>query len=201
MGSAPATSAGRRRERRLRRIVRRLDACLPAIDAAQRRVLTLRAGLGPAPARSRAQVAQRLGVRVGRVVRLERRGVRTLRRLDRATNCAPGAGPAPVTEGVSVLAGLGAPFGPAAASPVGGTTTVLAASGAPSTAAKASPGGGTRHDDPRAKGGVESASAEQPATLLPPAPGSGGDRTPVFVLIGLLVLLGFGFRALRATRS
>jgi hypothetical protein len=49
---------------------------------------------------------------------------------------------------------------------------------------------------------VEGASAEQPATVLPwsPPPGSDGNRTPVFVLAGLLVLLGFGLRALRATR-
>jgi hypothetical protein len=182
-------------------VVRRLGACLPAIDSTQRRVLVLRAGLGPAPAHSRGQVAQRLGIRVARVAQLERRGIRTLRRLDRATNCAPGAGPTPAAEGVSVLAGLGAPFGLAAASPLGGATTVLAANGSGSAAPAAGGGGTARGTRAPARGGVDSAAAEQPATMLPPPPASPGDRTPVFVLLGLLILLGFGFRALRATRT
>jgi hypothetical protein len=203
--STPAASAVRRREHRLRRIVRRLDACLPEIAAAQRRVLVLRAGVGPAPVRSRAQVARRLGVPVARVARLERRGVRTLRRLDRATNCAPGAGPAPAAGGVSVLAGLAAPsFGATTAAALG-AGAALHADAAPGGASTGSGDGSTGSGDGSqrasapARGGVEGATAEQPAAVLPQPPGR--DRTAIFVLAGLLVLLGFGLRALRATRT
>jgi hypothetical protein len=214
-GSAPVTSADRR-ERRLRRIVRRMDACLPAIADAQRQVLVLRAGLGTRPARSRGEVAQLLGVRGARVARLERRGVRTLRRLDRATNCAPGAGPPAMAEGVAVLAGLGAPFGSTAAGVIGGTSAVLATTGAgtapagaehDATKATAGGDGGTGADDVKRasatdQGGVAGASAEQPATVLPPSRTAGVDQTPaVLLLLALLGLLGFGLRALRETRS
>lgn len=149
--------------------------------------------------RSRAQVARRLGVPRARVARLERRGVRTLRRLDRATGCAAGAGPATTAQGVSVLAGLAAPFG--------ATTSMMLASAAAPSAEGATPARGSapKDDSKRAsapaEGGVKGASAEQPATVLPPPPGSGRDSTPLVVLAGLLVLLGFGLRALRATRT
>jgi hypothetical protein len=101
-----------------------------------------------------------------------------------------------------VLAGLGAPLS--------ATTMFATATAAVPSAERAAPGSGSARpeDDSRrtsapAQGGVEGASAEQPATVLPwsPPPGSDGNRTPVFVLAGLLVLLGFGLRALRATRT
>jgi hypothetical protein len=72
------------RERRLRRTVRRLRACLDGLPSLERRVLVLRSGLGRLEPRSRARVARRLDLATRRVARLERRGLRRLRGLARA---------------------------------------------------------------------------------------------------------------------
>jgi hypothetical protein len=50
-------------------------------------VLTLRAGVGSRPARSRASVARRLDVTVRRVARLENTGLRKLRTLAQSGGC------------------------------------------------------------------------------------------------------------------
>jgi hypothetical protein len=69
--------------RTLRSEVRRFRGCLGRLPALERRVLILRTGVDGLLALSRGQVARRLGVSVGRVVRLERSGVRHLRKLGR----------------------------------------------------------------------------------------------------------------------
>ena len=51
-----------RRDRKLRRVVKRLESCLPQLPNAERRVAALRAGLGEKSTRTRARVAQLLNV-------------------------------------------------------------------------------------------------------------------------------------------
>jgi hypothetical protein len=106
-GGSRATRRADRRARRLRATVRRLQDCLGGLDRVERRVLVLRAGIGAGPARSRGRVARRLDVSIGRVARIERRGLRTLRGLARAGRC--GASEA---AGGPAAAGVGAGFPP-----------------------------------------------------------------------------------------
>jgi hypothetical protein len=187
-------------------------------------VLVLWAGVGPARTHSRAVVARRLGLSVAQVRRIESRGVRTLRRLDRATDCAPGAGPAPVSEGIAALTGVASPLTAAAVQPGGGgpvfasarTGTGAAGGDAPASGGNQTSGGGqtgggghgggdTGSDATGGsggdRGGVLGETAEQPATLLPPSESTGPGWMPWMLLLSLLVLLGFGLRALRATRG
>jgi Sigma-70, region 4 len=84
----------------------RLQGCLGRVPRAERRVLKLRAGLGIARTRSRADVARITGIPRARVARLERRGLRHLRALGRQGACAV----AP-TAGATTVAALpvGAP--------------------------------------------------------------------------------------------
>jgi hypothetical protein len=72
----------------------RLRGCLARVPRAERRVLVLRAGIGIARTRSRAEVARITGLRRARVARLERRGLRHLRTLGRAGACAISSGDA-----------------------------------------------------------------------------------------------------------
>jgi Sigma-70, region 4 len=86
-----------KRDRKLRRAVSRLRGCLGALDRNQRRVLVLRAGLGEPRPRPRASVARILDVSSKRVARLERRGLRELKRLARQDCGAVDAGAGPAT--------------------------------------------------------------------------------------------------------
>src|SRR6185295_19371242 len=61
--------------------------CLNDLNSVQRRVLVLRTGLGAARPHSRRAGAQLLDLRVRRVARIERRGVREARHLSRAGAC------------------------------------------------------------------------------------------------------------------
>jgi hypothetical protein len=93
----------RKRDRELRRAVARLQGCLARVPRAERRVLVLRAGIGIARTRSRAEVARMTGLQRARVARLERRGLRQLRALGRAGACAASSGGAETAfDGVPV---------------------------------------------------------------------------------------------------
>jgi hypothetical protein len=71
--------------------VARLSGCLDALGTTQRRVLVLRAGVGPGRPQTRRAVAERLDTTVRHVARTERRGLRELRSSARAGRCgAPG---------------------------------------------------------------------------------------------------------------
>ena len=76
-----------RRDRALRRAVLRFHGCLSRIPRAERRVLTLRAGVGAARTHSRTEVARITHLRRARVIKLERRGLRRLHALARAGAC------------------------------------------------------------------------------------------------------------------
>ena len=67
--SRRAAQAVVRRDRKLRRVVTRLESCLPQLPNAERRVAALRAGLGEKSTRTRARVAQLLNVTRLRVAR------------------------------------------------------------------------------------------------------------------------------------
>jgi hypothetical protein len=81
--------ATRRRaiERRRERLVRRLSGCVDALPRMQRTTLILRYGIGPLPARSGGETARLLDLPRGRVRLLERRGLRAVAGLGRATPC------------------------------------------------------------------------------------------------------------------
>ena len=92
-----------RRECELRKTVATASRCLSDLSPAQRRVLVLRAGVGPGPPRSRGGVAKRLKISTRRVIRLERTGLTRLRTLAKRGACAPPA--QTVTAGVVAPAG------------------------------------------------------------------------------------------------
>jgi hypothetical protein len=103
----------RKRDRELRRAVARLQGCLARVPRAERRVLVLRAGIGIARTRSRAEVARMTGLQRARVARLERRGLRQLRALGRAGACAVSSGGAESAFAGAPLAGSTRSGGPA----------------------------------------------------------------------------------------
>jgi hypothetical protein len=78
-----------RRDKRLRETVAKTSGCLDDLSSAERRVLTLRAGVGAGRPQSRRGVARRLDISVRRVARLEKAGLRHLRRLGARGGCAP----------------------------------------------------------------------------------------------------------------
>jgi hypothetical protein len=75
--------------------VLRFQGCLGSVPRAERRVLSLRAGVGIAHTRTRSEVARMTGLRASRVARLEHRGLQRLRGLGRAGRCAAASNAAP----------------------------------------------------------------------------------------------------------
>jgi hypothetical protein len=85
------------------------------VPRAERRVLTLRAGVGVARAHSRSEVARITHLRRARVVTLERRGLRRLHALDRAGACQDARQATP--SGAPASTAVTPPPGSAAAGP------------------------------------------------------------------------------------
>jgi hypothetical protein len=100
----------RKRDRALRDAVLRFAGCLDSVPSSERRVLSLRAGIGAAQTRTRAQVARITGLSSRRVAKLERRGLKRLRGLGRSGHCSPAAS----TESAGALAGQTVPGLPGA---------------------------------------------------------------------------------------
>ena len=97
----------RARERKFRARVERLRGCFGALSDRERRVLTLRAGLGGERPRSRGRVADELGVGRREVRSTERRALRRLGAANRAGGCGSGGGAATVsfaTDATALLA-------------------------------------------------------------------------------------------------
>jgi hypothetical protein len=88
-GDDPGNASARHgdRDRDLRRAVLGHEACLGRMPRGERRVLTLRAGVGIAHPRSRAQVQRITGLRRTRIAALERSGLQRLRSLAQAGGC------------------------------------------------------------------------------------------------------------------
>jgi hypothetical protein len=126
-GRPPAPA--KRHERRLRRTVKRLSGCLDVIGTAPRRVLVLRAGVGPRSPQTRQAVAERLDTTVRHVARTERRGLRGLRRAARAGRCGsaaqgttiPFAGRSTGSRPATVAVGTGTAPGSDGGAPSGGS--------------------------------------------------------------------------------
>ena len=195
-GGEPARSGTRTRvvrqrsERRLRRAVVRLGGCLDELAMPQERVLRLRAGIGAAPPRSRRAVARVLDMRVRRVVRLERRGLRTARTLARSDACGDG--------GAAAVAATGGPPMPSLPGEPSGGDPALAGAQYASARPEAAGGGGEQADE--GSGDVRAATAE----LAPPdfGGGAGGSvvGTSLWVAAGLMLLAalaGFATPGLR----
>jgi hypothetical protein len=100
----PGNAPGRHRDRELRRAVLGHETCLGQMPRGERRVLTLRAGVGLTHPRSRAQVQRITGLRRARVAALERSGLRRLRSLAQAGGCGEAASAAP--DDVAAVTGV-----------------------------------------------------------------------------------------------
>ena len=169
-GNAPAQL--RDRDRDLRRTVLGHEACLGQMPRGERRVLTLRAGVGLAHPRSRAQVQRITGLPRTRVVAIERRGLKRLRVLAQAGGCA----------------------GASSAAPARVDATGVGAAGLPQTAdrvafPKISVLGGRESSASRTPSPPPPASSPDAGRPLLHAPDSAVDLAPVllFVLLGALV--------------
>ena len=202
MGSEPVRARSERRaDRRVRRLVARYGDCLQQLTARQRRVLRLRAGVGPREPATRAAVARRLELPIARVRRAERRGLRTLRRTGR-----DGCGA--VSDGAGAEPALtGAGDGAAAASAVlasgsgggddgGGSAT---GSGDPAGAGSRDAGDGSADGTSDGNGGSSGAVKGIGATSPPPGP-AGSDVTLPLLALLLAGCGAFGYRALRRAR-
>jgi hypothetical protein len=155
--------------------VRRLSGCLGELGAGQRRVLLLRAGIGPRPALTRAQVSRRLDASLVRVRRLERRGLQRLRAFERAGGCGSAAG------GYSVMPSTGSFVGP------GGESAVRASFNGADGLPGGATGSGGQEAEPRSdvKDEFEQSRPVPPATFIPRSPdGDGLDLTLVALLLG-----------------
>jgi hypothetical protein len=111
----PKTRAGRvrQRERDLRRTVLRFHGCLSRVPRSERRVLSLRAGVGRLRPHTRSEVARITHLRRARVIKLERRGLRRLRALNRAGACQDAGAP---TTAVTAAPGTGTSVPPSGGS-------------------------------------------------------------------------------------
>ena len=190
-GSERGTPA--QRDRRLRRTVRGLERCLTGVPAAQRRVLVLRAGVGAARSRSRAEVARITGLSRRRVRRAESSGLRHLRRVARTTSCdAPPARAEVTGEDAAVLAADVARPAMPGLTPASLATARAGASDVPGISVLAD----HRFSTP-IPGGESSAGSG-----LPIGPPDGDDVAELSVpLVAMMVLSCVALVALRARRT
>jgi Sigma-70, region 4 len=164
--------------------VQRLSGCLDELSSRQQRVLELRAGMGSASPRTRSGVARVLDIRVDRVRRIERRGLRRARALDRAGAC----GAAVAGGGAQIIS----------------TSSLAGTSGG---GGGESLGGGTPRDGDGGSPPPDSESGDvrgESAGQLPPprldGPRDQAEGTSIWVAVGLMLLAalaGFATPALR----
>lgn len=106
-GQASSVTRSRSAER-LRATLTSLDGCFYVLTRLERRVLVLLAGLKRSRAYSPPEVAARLDISRRRVGRIERRGLRRLKRTARADGCGDGVS---IASALSVSGGLPASLG------------------------------------------------------------------------------------------
>jgi Sigma-70, region 4 len=176
-----AAAAVRKRDRALRRAVLRFQGCLAHVPRAERRVLTLRAGVGIGRTRSRAAVARITGLRRARVAQLERRGLEHLRALGRSRACAV---PAPSAGTAAAGAPAVAPQSGDGATPRGG--------GRGQVLAERHSGGDRQRESEGSKAGI--------SLGRPSAPDVGSSSFDLTILLVPLALLAFGFVLVREVR-
>jgi hypothetical protein len=149
-------------------------------------VLILRAGVGAGPPRSRARVARRLDLRVRRVMRVERSGLRKVRALARGGSCGGGAnGSGAATAGGA--AGGDSDGGVTSLASTGGVSASAGAGGVEDGSGSTS-GSGSRDGE---SGGVRGESDSRSGLfgnggLAGPSAVPGG--TPMLVAIALILL-------------
>jgi hypothetical protein len=195
VGSEPTRARSERRaDRRVRRLVARFGGCLQQLTVRQRRVLRLRAGLGPREPATRAAVARRLELPVARVRRAERRGLRALR-----SSAREGCGAA--SDGAGADPALtGAVDGAAAASAVlASGSGGRGGSGDPASSGGRNSGGGSSDGSSGGDGGSSGGVKGIGATSPPPGAPATDVTLPLIVLL-VAGLAAFGFRALRRAR-
>jgi hypothetical protein len=195
VGSEPTRARSERRaDRRVRRLVARFGGCLQQLTVRQRRVLRLRAGLGPREPATRAAVARRLELPVARVRRAERRGLRALR-----SSAREGCGAA--SDGAGADPALtGAVDGAAAASAVlASGSGGRGGSGDPASGGGRNSGGGSSDGSSGGDGGSSGGVKGIGATSPPPGAPATDVTLPLIVLL-VAGLAAFGFRALRRAR-
>jgi hypothetical protein len=175
-GNAPARL--RDRDRDLRRTVLGHWACLGQMPRSEHRVLTLRAGVGLAHPRSRAQVQRITGLRRARIAALERSGLQRLRSLAQAGGCGQAASAAP--DGVTPVTGVSGARG----IPDGGSIPRIAVLGA-----RESNGAGTPPAPP-----TGSPDSQRP---LLHAPDGAVDLAPAILFV---LLAGLVFAVVREAR-
>jgi hypothetical protein len=178
-GERAVPPAARRRERRLRRMVRSLSGCLGALRSIETRVLTLRAGGAARPPLSRRQVARRLDVGVQRIAAVERRGLDRLRQHAREDGC--GEQPAPAVSVVPASTGTAAPPSTPATSP--------------------QPPSEERHRTGAVEAVNRSLGATEPADLTPSVLLVTVTSPPVLLLLIGGFLVGFALNWRRRTRD
>ena len=168
-GGSPSHSAGGvAAQHRLEVAVEDARQCLDNLGPGERRVLGLRAGIGPRSPLTRAQVANRLDLGVAQTGRIERRGLRHLDALAGAGAC----GGTATTAGSLMTAGARA----------GANGDAALAADASDHRARFGVGGVVAHGDDPSSGGRSGLGA------LPPPIGDGGEAT-LLVALGLLVAL------------
>jgi Sigma-70, region 4 len=163
-----------------------LQGCLGRVPRLERRVLVLRAGVGIAHTRSRAQVARITGIRRARVARLERRGLRKLRALGRAGACPV------VSTGAEQTTTIAAPA-------VGGP---LARRGEPTGRGGVLGESKSGGDQPakRSSGANSEQSAVLPIARPESGPGGGGSPMDLTIIIVPVALATFAFVLFRELR-
>jgi len=180
-----------RRDRRLRREVRRLEPCFGVLPRVNSRVLTLRAGLDGDDPLSRAQVARRLDRGARSVGRIERRSVARLRVALRDGRCtaATSGGSESSDPGATGSAGTGTDGSSAAGS---GSSTAPDGQGLPD---------GAPASEIDSQVGVKGESEDN----LGPFGMFSSPATPLNVwlpiLLGLLLLTGFALWRFRRRRQ
>jgi hypothetical protein len=172
----PKTRAARvqQRERILRSTVLRFRGCLSRVPRSERRVLSLRAGVGRLRAHTRSQVARITHLRRVRVIKLERRGLRRLRELNRAGACQDAGAAATTAVTFAPGTGTGTPTPPAGTS--GDRSAVLA-----EHHSSASKDSGSQGKPERAE-----LSISRPSTS-----GPGGSSFDLALVLGPLAFLAF----------
>lgn len=179
LSNSPAAKA-RRRDRALRRSVLRFQGCLSQIPRSERRVLTLRAGVGSSRAHSRTEVARITHLRRARVITLERRGLRRLHTLGRTGTCQD-----------AQTASAAAPVATAATPPTGSAPDGRGAVPAEHQVSDSKAAGAQAHHKPTAELAIS-----RPAI----APGTSGfDLTLVFAALGLLAFVFVVTREVKRT--
>jgi hypothetical protein len=187
--TSPTARREARTTRKLRRAVRQLQGCLYAISGFERRVLSLRAGIGDAPTLSRQAVASRLEVSTKRVRRAERRGVRRLRRANRSLGCGATSLHGTTAEDVETLVTAGQQ-GPqfAAVSDLDRDRRSVASSGSSDTGAvRGAEAGSGQTRNAGGRGRIATATADPTGGSAGPA--LAGIAAGVLLLTALLVLL------------